>query len=50
MFDLFRAQELEVIRDVAAILGVTVAHVYVAKHRLAKLIKKEAAFLEERGA
>jgi RNA polymerase sigma factor (sigma-70 family) len=48
MFDLFVLKSWPA-RDVAATLGVTVAHVYVAKHRLAKLIKKEAAFLEERG-
>jgi RNA polymerase sigma-70 factor (ECF subfamily) len=48
MFDLFVLKSWPA-RDVAATLGVTVAHVYVAKHRVAKLIKKEAAFLEERG-
>jgi len=48
MFDLFVLKSWPA-RDVAATLGVTVAHVYVAKHRLAKLIKKETAFLEERG-
>lgn len=48
MFDLFVLKSWPA-RDVAATLGVSVAHVYVAKHRVAKLIKKEAAFLEERG-
>jgi RNA polymerase sigma-70 factor (ECF subfamily) len=48
MFDLFVLKSWPA-REVATTLGVTVAHVYVAKHRLAKLIKKEAAFLEERG-
>jgi RNA polymerase sigma-70 factor (ECF subfamily) len=48
MFDLFVLKSWPA-RDVATTLGVTVAHVYVAKHRVAKLIKKEAALLEERG-
>jgi len=48
MFDLFVLKSWPA-RDVATTLGVTIAHVYVAKHRVAKLIKKEAVFLEERG-
>jgi RNA polymerase sigma-70 factor (ECF subfamily) len=48
MFDLFVLKGWRA-REVAATLGVTIAHVYVAKHRVAKLIKKEGALLEERG-
>ena len=36
-------------KDVAKTLGVTIAHVYVAKHRIAKLIRKEVAALEAKG-
>ena len=45
MFDLFVLKEWKS-RDVAKTLGVTVAHVYVAKHRISKLIRKEVALLE----
>ena len=48
MFDLFVLKQWPA-RDVAKTLGVTVAHVYVAKHRIAKLIRKEVAALESRG-
>ena len=36
-------------REVAKTLGVTIAHVYVAKHRISKLVKKEIGMLEEKG-
>lgn len=48
MFDLFVLKEWPA-RDVAKTLGVTVAHVYVAKHRIAKLIQKEVQALETKG-
>lgn len=48
MFDLFVLKGWPA-RDVAKTLGVTVAHVYVAKHRLTKLVRKEVAALEEKG-
>lgn len=47
MFDLFVLKGWPA-RDVAKTLGVTVAHVYVAKHRLAKLVREEVAALEEK--
>ena len=47
MFDLFVLKGWSA-RDVAKTLSVTIAHVYVAKHRLAKLVKKEVRFLEEK--
>lgn len=47
MFDLFVLKQWPA-RDVAKTLGVTIAHVYVAKHRIAKLIRKEAEALEAR--
>ena len=46
MFDLFVLKGWPA-RDVAKTLGVTIAHVYVAKHRLAKLIQKQFAALEK---
>ena len=49
MFDLFVLKGWPA-RDVAKTLGVTVAYVYVAKHRLARLVKKEIAALEEKSA
>jgi len=48
MFDLFVLKNWPA-RDVAKTLGVTMAHVYVAKHRIAKLIRKEVAALEAKG-
>ena len=45
MFDLFVLKQWPA-RDVAKTLGVTVAHVYVAKHRIAKLIRKEVEALK----
>lgn len=47
MFDLFVLKDWPA-RDVAKTLGVTIAHVYVAKHRLAKLVKKEVVILEQK--
>jgi RNA polymerase sigma-70 factor (ECF subfamily) len=48
MFDLFVLKNWSA-KDVANALGVTIAHVYVAKHRIAKLIRKEVAVLEAKG-
>ena len=48
MFDLFVLKSW-LAKDVAKTLGVTVAHVYVAKHRISKLIRKEVAALEAKG-
>jgi RNA polymerase sigma factor (sigma-70 family) len=48
MFDLFVLKEWPA-RDVAKTLGVTIAHVYVAKHRLSKLIRQEVQALEAKG-
>ena len=48
MFDLFVLKGWPA-KDVARTLGVTMAHVYVAKHRLSKLIRKEVAALEAKG-
>ena len=48
MFDLFVLKQWPA-RDVAKTLGVTIAHVYVAKHRLAKLVRKEVSVLEAKG-
>ena len=48
MFDLFVLKQWPA-RDVAKALGVTIAHVYVAKHRIAKLIRKEFEVLESKG-
>jgi RNA polymerase sigma factor (sigma-70 family) len=45
MFDLFVLKSWPA-RDVAKTLGVTVAHVYVAKHRIAKLVRKEVEALK----
>ena len=36
-------------RDVAKTLGVTMGHVYVAKHRISKLIRQEIEILEAKG-
>ena len=48
MFDLFVLKEWPA-REVAKTLGVTIAHVYVAKHRISKLIRKEVEHLETKG-
>ena len=48
MFDLFVLKDWPA-KEVAKALGVTLAHVYVAKHRIAKLIRKEVAALEGKG-
>ena len=48
MFDLFVLKSWPA-KDVAKTLGVTIAHVYVAKHRISKLIRKEVAALEAKG-
>ena len=49
MFDLFVLKQWPA-RDVAKTLSVTIAHVYVAKHRISKLIRKEVEALEAKGA
>lgn len=48
MFDLFVLKQWPA-RDVARTLNVTVAHVYVAKHRIGKLIRKEVEALQAKG-
>lgn len=48
MFDLFVLKGWPA-GDVARTLGVTVAHVYVVKHRLTKLVRKEVATIESEG-
>lgn len=48
MFDLFALKGWPA-RDVARTLGVTIAHVYVTRHRLTKLARKEAVLLEAKG-
>jgi len=48
MFDLFVLKNWPA-RDVAKTLGVTITHVYVAKHRISKLVRKEVAALEAKG-
>ena len=45
MFDLYVLKEWSV-KEVARALGVTATHVYVNKHRIAGLIKKELKRLE----
>lgn len=48
MFDLFVLKQWPA-SDVAKTLNVTIGHVYVAKHRIAKLIRKEVEALEAKG-
>lgn len=48
MFDLFVVKRWSA-RDVARTLGVTIGHVYVAKHRITRLLRKEAEALESSG-
>jgi DNA-directed RNA polymerase specialized sigma24 family protein len=47
MFDLYVVKELPA-TEVAQALGVTVAQVYLAKHRISTLLKKELAQLKTR--
>ena len=47
MFDLYVVKQWPV-GKVARTLGVNVGQVYLAKHRIAALIKKEVRILEER--
>lgn len=48
MFDLFVNKELGA-QEVARTLKVSIGHVYVAKHRVSRLIRKEIEALEKRG-
>ncbi len=48
MFDLFVLKEWPA-GDVAKTLGVTIGHVYVAKHRISKLIRQEVESLTAKG-
>jgi len=48
MFDLFVIKQWPA-REVARTLGVTIPHVYVSKHRISKLIRKELELLEAKG-
>jgi len=48
MFDLFVLKQWPA-RDVAKTLGVTIGHVYVAKHRIVRLVRKEIEALESKG-
>ena len=48
MFDLFVLKQWPA-RDVAKTLGVTIGHVYVAKHRISRLVRKEVETLEAKG-
>ena len=48
MFDLFVLKQWPA-GEVARTLGVTVGHVYVAKHRISRLIRKEVEALEAKG-
>ena len=48
MFDLFVLKDWPA-KEVAKTLRVTIAHVYVAKHRISKLIRQEVAALEAKG-
>ena len=48
MFDLFALKHWPA-RDVAKTLGVTIGHVYVAKHRIVRLVRKEIEALEAKG-
>jgi hypothetical protein len=48
MFDLFVLEQWPAC-EVARTLGVTIVHVYLAKHRLSKLIRKEFEALEANG-
>jgi len=48
MFDLFVVKQWPA-REVARTLKVTIGHVYVAKHRITKMIRKEVELLERQG-
>ncbi|MCW5551750.1 MAG: sigma-70 family RNA polymerase sigma factor [Verrucomicrobiae bacterium] len=48
MFDLFVLKQWSA-SEVAKTLGVTIGHVYVAKHRVSKLVRKEIEALEAKG-
>jgi RNA polymerase sigma-70 factor (ECF subfamily) len=48
MFDLFVVKQWPA-RDVARTLKVTIGHVYVAKHRISKMVRKEIEALEKQG-
>lgn len=48
MFDLFVNKEVSA-QEVARTLKVTIGHVYVAKHRISRLIRKEIEALEKKG-
>jgi RNA polymerase sigma factor (sigma-70 family) len=48
MFDLFVLKQWSA-GEVAKTLGVTIGHVYVAKHRVSKLIQREVEALEAKG-
>lgn len=48
MFDLFVLKQWSA-GEVAKTLGVTIGHVYVAKHRVSKLIRREVEALEAKG-
>lgn len=48
MFDLFVVKQWPA-RDVARTLKVTIGHVYVAKHRISKMVRKEIETLEKQG-
>ena len=47
MFDFYVLKKWPVSK-VAKTLGVTIGHVYVAKHRISRLIKKEIELLERK--
>jgi RNA polymerase sigma factor (sigma-70 family) len=47
MFDLFVLKQWRA-SEVARTLGVTIGHVYVAKHRVAKLIRQQVQLLEDK--
>ena len=48
MFDFYVLKKWPVSK-VAKTLGVTIGHVYVAKHRVSRLVKKEVELLEKKG-
>lgn len=47
MFDFYVLRKMPV-KEVAAMLGVNAGQVYLAKHRISRLIKKQAKYLETR--
>jgi RNA polymerase sigma factor (sigma-70 family) len=48
MFDLYALRQMPV-REVAKLMGVNVARVYLAKHRVAAMIRQEIRLLEQEG-